>query len=71
MDTETTHGTSQEHHGVGHIVPVRTLFATATLLLILTVVTVAVAKIDFGNFNIWSGWSGRSSTTTALAGPGF
>ena len=53
MDTETTHGTSQEHHAIGHIVPVRTLFATATLLLILTVVTVAVSKIDFGNFNIW------------------
>ncbi len=53
MDTETTHDTSQEHHGVGHIVPVRTLFATATLLLILTVVTVAVSKIDFGNLNIW------------------
>ncbi len=53
MDTETTHGTSQEHHAIGHIVPVRTLFATATLLLILTVVTVAVSKIDFGNLNIW------------------
>lgn len=53
MDNETTHGTSTEHQGVGHIVPVRTLFATATLLLILTVVTVAVAKIDFGDFNIW------------------
>ncbi len=53
MDTETTHGTSEEHHGVGHIVPVRILFTTAMMLLILTVVTVAVAKIDFGDFNIW------------------
>ncbi len=53
MDTETTHDTSEEHHGVGHIVPVRILLTTAMMLLILTVVTVAVAKIDFGNLNIW------------------
>ncbi len=53
MDTETTHDTSEEHHGVGHIVPVRILFTTAMMLLILTVVTVAAAKFDFGAMNIW------------------
>jgi cytochrome c oxidase subunit 4 len=44
---------SSEHHGVGHIVPVRILAATAIALLILTVITVVVASYDFGNLNIW------------------
>jgi cytochrome c oxidase subunit 4 len=44
---------SSEHHGVGHIVPVRILAATAIALLILTVITVIVASFDFGNLNIW------------------
>ena len=46
-----THG-HDEHHGVGHIVPIRYLVATGTALLILTVITVWVAKFDFGAFNI-------------------
>ena len=43
----------EEHHGVGHVVPVRILFTTGIGLLILTAVTVFVAKMDFGNLNIW------------------
>ena len=48
-------GSSQheEHHGVGHVVPVRILFTTGIGLLILTAVTVFVADLDFGNLNIW------------------
>ena len=46
-----THG-HDEHHGVGHIVPVRYLVATGVALLFLTVITVWVAKFDFGAFNV-------------------
>ena len=41
------------HHEVGHIVPVRILFATGMALLALTLVTVLAASFDFGNLNIW------------------
>ncbi len=44
---------TEEHHGVGHIVPVRFLVATGVALLILTVVTVWIAKFDFGTANVW------------------
>ena len=43
----------EEHHGVGHVVPVRILFTTGIGLLILTGVTVLIADFDFGNANIW------------------
>jgi cytochrome c oxidase subunit 4 len=46
-----THG-HEEHHGVGHIVPIRYLVATGVGLLILTIITVWIAKFDFGGFNI-------------------
>ena len=42
-----------EYHGVGHLVPIKILAATAVALLFLTVVTVWAAGIDFGNLNIW------------------
>ena len=42
-----------EHHGVGHVVPIRVLAATAIALLILTVITVWIAGFDFGKLNIW------------------
>lgn len=38
---------------VGHLVPVSTLFLTASALLVLTIITVAVRYIDIGEFNIW------------------
>ncbi len=38
---------------VGHLVPVSTLLATASTLLVLTVITVAVRYIDIGEFNLW------------------
>ena len=45
---------SHEHHGVGHIVPIKTLAAVAVALLILTVITVWIAvNFDFGNLNVW------------------
>ena len=43
----------EEHHEVGHVVPVRILFTTGIGLLILTGVTVLIADFDFGNANIW------------------
>ncbi len=49
MASEDTH----ESHGVGHIVPVRVLFATGFALLVLTVITVGASLFDFGAGNIW------------------
>ncbi len=43
----------EEHHEVGHVVPVRVLLITGIGLLILTGVTVLAAKIDLGDLNIW------------------
>ena len=43
----------EAHQEVGHIVPVRILFATGMALLALTLVTVLAASFDFGNLNIW------------------
>ncbi len=45
--------TDNEHHGVGHIVPIPILVATGSGLLVLTVVTVWVAGFDFGPANVW------------------
>ena len=44
---------SSEHHGVGHLVPVKILVGTALALLVLTVITVGASFIDFGTVNIW------------------
>lgn len=38
---------------VGHLVPISTLLATVSALLVLTVITVAVRYIDIGEFNLW------------------
>ena len=43
---------NDEHHGVGHIVPLRILFATGIALLFLTYITVWIAGFDFGPANI-------------------
>ena len=43
----------QAHSRVGHIVPLRVLFAVLTALLVMTYVTVAVSGRDFGRFNLW------------------
>ncbi len=43
----------EAHHEVGHIVPVRILFATGMGLLVLTLITVLAASFEFGNLNIW------------------
>ncbi|MEE9130751.1 MAG: cytochrome C oxidase subunit IV family protein [Phycisphaerales bacterium] len=43
----------EAHHEVGHVVPVRILFATGMGLLALTVLTVVAASFDVGNLNIW------------------
>ena len=43
----------EDHTGVGHIVPIRILVATGTLLLVLTIITVWVASFDFGAANVF------------------
>jgi len=43
---------ADEHPLVGHLVPLWILFATGTVLIILTVVTVAAHALDLGEFNI-------------------
>lgn len=52
-----THGAEAHGHGdghplVGHLVPISTLVATGTVLLVLTVITVAVRYIDLGEMNL-------------------
>lgn len=42
-----------EHHGVGHVVPIKLLLAVGTALLVLTWLTVAVMGIDLGEGNIY------------------
>jgi cytochrome c oxidase subunit 4 len=41
------------HSRVGHVVPLRVLFAVLATLLLMTVVTVIASKIDFGRYNLW------------------
>ncbi len=50
--SHTHHAQQPGHPLVGHLVPVSTLVATATALLVLTVVTVAVRWVDLGEMNI-------------------
>ena len=40
------------HHGIGHVVSPKILFATAAALLVLTVITVKAAEIDFSVFEM-------------------
>ena len=47
-----THEGGDTHPLVGHLVPISTLVATGTALLVLTAVTVAVRWIDLGEINI-------------------
>ena len=42
-----------EHHGVGHVAPLRYILGTGIALLFLTWVTVAVARVDLGEANIF------------------
>ena len=44
-----------QHHELGHIVPVRTYLNVLIVLLILTVVTVVVSRFDFGELNLLVG----------------
>jgi cytochrome c oxidase subunit 4 len=44
---------TQHFDSVGHIVPLRILFAIWIALLILTAATVAVADVDLGPANLW------------------
>ncbi len=43
----------EAHPRVGHVLPLRTLFAVLGTLLVMTFVTVAVSWFDFGRFNLW------------------
>lgn len=49
--TTTDHG--EEHHGVGHVVPLRILILNGAALLVLTWLTVFVANFDFAAHNIY------------------
>ena len=46
-------GQESAHARVGHVVPLRVLFAVLATLLVLTYITVAVSWRDFGRFNLW------------------
>jgi cytochrome c oxidase subunit 4 len=46
------HAHDAGHHGVGHVVSPKILFATAAALLVLTVITVKAAEIDFSVFEM-------------------
>ncbi len=48
VQTQDNAQAHDEHHGVGHIVPIRFLVAIGTALLVLTWLTVAVTKVDLG-----------------------
>jgi cytochrome c oxidase subunit 4 len=50
-DSDMTHGDA--HHGVGHIVPIKTLVVTGLALLVLTIITVVAASFDFGAANVF------------------
>src|SRR5512134_1495267 len=45
--------TSHVHPEVGHVVPLKVLFAVLATLLVLTYVTVAVTYFEFGSLNLW------------------
>ena len=48
-----THPAHHEHHGLAHVATVKTLVATGSTLLCLTVLTVLATKVDFGaNLNL-------------------
>ena len=52
MSAATEHH-ADEHHGLAHTATIKTLVATGTTLLVLTLVTVLATKIDFGaNINL-------------------
>jgi cytochrome c oxidase subunit 4 len=62
------HAGSDEHPLVGHLVPLWILFATAAVLLVLTVITVAVRYVDLGEANIYIaiGIAGVKATLVGL-----
>ena len=43
---------SESSHQIGHIVPLKTLFAVFVALTLLTVLTVAASEVNFGEFNL-------------------
>lgn len=63
------HGHAGDDHPlVGHLVPLWVLFATGTVLLILTIITVAVRYVDLGEANIYIaiGIAGVKATLVGL-----
>ena len=43
---------NHEHHALGHVVPLKILFAVFVALALLTVLTVAASEVNFGEFNL-------------------
>ena len=62
------HAGADDHPLVGHLVPLWILFATATVLLVLTIITVAVRYVDLGEANIYIaiGIAGVKATLVGL-----
>jgi cytochrome c oxidase subunit 4 len=53
-DTHATHAdSSNEHHGIGHVIPVPVLIVVFLALIVLTVVTVAASYLPLGDLEIW------------------
>ncbi|TVS13821.1 MAG: hypothetical protein EA424_20870 [Planctomycetaceae bacterium] len=49
----THHGSQDEHHGIGHVIPAPVLIAVFLALIVLTVITVAASYLPLGEFEIW------------------
>jgi len=43
---------TDEHHGVGHVVPLKILVGVFVSLVALTILTVSASYVDFGEFNL-------------------
>lgn len=53
-DTQATHhGSQDEPHGIGHVIPAPVLIAVFLALIVLTVITVAASYLPLGEFEIW------------------
>jgi cytochrome c oxidase subunit 4 len=53
MSASATEHHDDDHHGIAHVATIKTLVATGTILLFLTLVTVLATKVDFGaNINL-------------------
>jgi len=52
IESHQTPSPSDEHHGVGHVVPLKILVGVFGALVVLTVITVSASYVNFGEFNL-------------------